>query len=168
MFFLIKLTVKITYVFLTSVIKSFIHLTNEAICITELMMWYVKVTTDYIKASTRQSTKYQQLQIPINRAVFSQPFPLPLMHTRSFLSVLLFVPLQYDVNQGTNPTEHWKGRPSLTEGNRNTCPCEQASIMWWICQDTIQDRNYDFPNSMVLQDIAQNCNKREQLKFLFS
>lgn len=44
MFFLIKLTAKIASVVLTHVIKNIIiHLTNEAMCRTELMIWRVKV-----------------------------------------------------------------------------------------------------------------------------
>jgi len=128
-FFLIKLTVKITRVFLTYVIKNFIYLTNEAICITELTMRYVTVITDSIKASLRPSTKYQQFQLPANWAISLQAFPLPLMLSCSSLSVLLFVQLQYDLNRGTGLTEHRKGRPSLTEGSRDTCAREQASIM---------------------------------------
>lgn len=45
------------------------------------MMWYLTVTTEYVEAGLRQSTKYQRFQIPVNWAIFLQPFPLPPTHS---------------------------------------------------------------------------------------
>lgn len=120
-----------------------------------------KVTPDYIKASWRQCTKYKHFQIPINWAIFFQPFSLP--HTHTHIPSCQFCCLcSCNVTwiRGLTPLNSEKAGLRLLKETEITCPCKQTSIKWWICHDTIQeDRNYNFANSMVLQNIAKNRNK---------
>lgn len=85
-FFLIKLTAKISYVFLTYVIKNIIiRLTNEAICRTELMIRYVKVIiwlykskfkTIYWVSTILNYNKVAHIFLTLSSATHSHPFLL--------------------------------------------------------------------------------------------
>lgn len=106
-----------------------------------------------MEASLRQSTKYQQFQMPVNWDTFVQPSPLPSTHS-----------LASSVHAAPVRPELGLTKADLLLQETNTCPCEQ--VMWWIC-DTLWNRETTV-NSMVLQDIAKNCHKTEWLEFLFS
>lgn len=118
------------------------------------MMWDVTVTSVYMTASLRQSTKYEQFQMPINWATLFQPFPLP--PTRSLVTSVYAA--------ATWPELGLTKAELLLLQETNSYPCEQ--VMWWIC-DTLWNRETTFANPVVLQDIVKTATKQSNWNCFF-